>query len=253
MRARQISDILEKFAPIGTAEEWDNPGYCIGSPDKEVRGVLVAFDCTADVVEEAAAKGCDMIVTHHPLIFHGVKKIRTDDPVGKAIDAAIRHGITVYAAHTNADKAPEGVNRLMAKRLRLQDAVPFDESGIGLVGKLPIALDCPQFIEQVMADFRLEHIRYSKPTACKIERVALCSGSGGSLLESALSSGAQAYVTADISYHEFFCPDGFIVLDIGHFESEVEIVDKFIEVLKENLHTFAVRKAETIINPINYR
>lgn len=253
MRARQISEILERFAPIGTAEEWDNPGYCIGSPDQEIRGVMVAFDCTPEVVEEAASSGCDMIVTHHPLIFQGLKKINSGDPVGKAVEAAIRNGIVVYAAHTNADKAPEGVNWLMAKRMHLVDAKPLDESGIGLVGELPITLSCPQFIDSVMASFHLQHLRHSKPLDCKVQRVALCSGSGGSLLEAAISSGAQAYVTADLSYHQFFCPDGFIVLDIGHFESESEIVDKFIEVLNENLHTFAVRKAERIINPINYR
>ncbi|MCI2083055.1 MAG: Nif3-like dinuclear metal center hexameric protein [Bacteroidales bacterium] len=253
MKAGEIADILEEFAPVGSAEEWDNPGFCVGSPLQEVKGVTVAFDCTADVVDDAVKNGCDMVVTHHPLIFRGIKKIYPEDPVGNTIGMAIRNGVAVYAAHTNADKAEGGVNTLMAGRMGLKDMSSLDESGIGLVGTLPSEMDCGGFIDMLMKAFSLQHIRYSDPVNCMIRRVALCSGSGGSLIGSALASGAQAYVTGDVSYHEFFCPDNFLIADIGHFESEIGIVDKIIEILKENLHNFVIRKSDRINNPIHYR
>ena len=117
MKVREIAAAIEAFAPLGTQESWDNAGLCIGSPDAEVRAVLVGFDCTPALVREAVERGADMIVTHHPLIFGGLRRIDPDDPVGAAVYLAIRHGIAVYAAHTNADKAVGGVNTLMAERL----------------------------------------------------------------------------------------------------------------------------------------
>ena len=112
MKVREIAAAIEAFAPLGTQESWDNAGLCIGSPDAGVRAVLVGFDCTPALVREAVDRGADMIVTHHPLIFGGLRRIDPDDPVGAAVYLAIRHGIAVYAAHTNADKAVGGVNTL---------------------------------------------------------------------------------------------------------------------------------------------
>ena len=110
MKVGDITAVLEAFAPLRIQESWDNSGLIIGSPEDEVHGVLVGFDCTPALIDEAVEKGCDMVVTHHPLIFKGLKRIAPDDPVGAAVYLAIRHGIAIYAAHTNADKAPEGVN-----------------------------------------------------------------------------------------------------------------------------------------------
>ena len=120
MTVRAITDAIEAFAPLSIQESWDNSGLIVGSPDQEVNGVLVGFDCTPELVDEAVACGADMIVTHHPLIFGGIKKISPDDPTGLALIKAISAGVAVYAAHTTADKVLEGVSGAMARRLGLK-------------------------------------------------------------------------------------------------------------------------------------
>ena len=110
MKVRDIIKVIEDFAPLSIQESWDNSGLCVGSPDDEVTSVLLALDCTPDLVDEAVACGADMIVTHHPLIFSGLKKISPDNMIGEAVIKAIKAGICIYAAHTNADKVLEGVS-----------------------------------------------------------------------------------------------------------------------------------------------
>lgn len=252
MKASEVARIIEDFAPVDTAAGWDNPGFCIGSPDQEVHGVLVGFDCTPDLVREAVRRGADMIVTHHPLIFHGVKKINADTFLGSIITLAIKHDIVIYAAHTNADKAAGGVNDLMADRLGLQRRAPLSEDGFGLTGFLERPMGAEEFIGFVKKQFSLKVVRTSAPTAGPVQKVALCSGSGGSMLEDALSSGADAYICGDLSYHQFFTEKNFLVLDIGHFESEIDIVDKLFSLLSEKISTFAPLRTEKDFNPIHY-
>lgn len=239
MIVQDIIDILEAFAPSATQEPWDNAGLCIGSPRQPVHGVLVGFDCTKALIDEAVARGADMVVTHHPLIFGGLKRIDPEDPVGAAVIAAVRQGVAVYAAHTNADKAPEGVNTLMAARLGLVDPHPLDESGLAWIGQLPEPMDGPAFCAYVKARFSLTALRCSAPVA-QVVTVATSCGSGSSFAEKAYAAGAEAFVTGDVSYHHFFAPEGRMIVDIGHYESEIDIVAKFVSVLQKKLPTFAV-------------
>ncbi len=252
MKASEVARIIEEFAPIDTASGWDNPGFCIGSPDREIRGVLVGFDCTPSLVREAIRRGADMIVTHHPLIFHGVKKINEETFLGEVITLAIKHDIVIYAAHTNADKAAGGVNDLMADRLGLQRRAPLSQEGFGLTGFLEHPMGAEEFIEFVKRRFSLKVVRTSTPIQGSVQKVALCSGSGGSMLETALCSGADAYICGDLSYHQFFAEKNFLVLDIGHFESEIDIVDKLFSLLSEKISTFAPLRTEKDFNPIHY-
>ena len=120
MTVREITAALEGFAPLSIQEKWDNSGLCIGSPDQEVHGILLGLDCTPALIDEAVEAGADLVVTHHPLIFGGLKKIAPEDPVGLAVIKAVRAGIAVYAAHTTADKVPSGVSGAMARRLGLE-------------------------------------------------------------------------------------------------------------------------------------
>lgn len=252
MKAKDIAAAIEEFAPLGTQEPWDNAGLCIGSPEAEVHAVLVGFDCTAGLVAEAVERGADMIVTHHPLIFGGLKRIDPDDPVGAAVCAAVRHGIAVYAAHTNADKAEGGVNALMAGRLGLVEPEPLDESGLSQIGLLPEPMTGRAFCTYVKERFGLRTLRCSAPVA-EVFRVATSCGSGASFAETAFRAGADAFVTGDVSYHRFFVPEGRMIVDIGHYESEVEIVEKFVSVLQKKLPTFAVYTAkQKNNNPIYY-
>ena len=252
MKARQVADIIEGFAPLDTQESWDNAGLCIGSPDTEVKGVMVGFDCTPALIEEAVAAGCNMVVTHHPLIFRGVKRIDPDTFTGAAIVSAIKHDVVVYSAHTNADKAADGVSWLMAAKLGIREVSALGEDGLGAVGDLPEAMDSKDFIETVKKAFELPFVRTSKPLSTPVRRVAMCGGAGGSLIEEARAAKADAYLCGDISYHNFFTEEGFMLLDVGHYESEIDIVEKLFGLLSEKIHTFAVRKTRNNYNPVYY-
>ena len=249
--------MIEEFAPLSLQESWDNSGLCIGSPEDSVSSVLLGLDCTPELVDEAISCGADMIVTHHPLIFSGLKKISTEDKVGEAVIKAIKAGISIYAAHTSADKVIAGVSGAMAARLGLKDVAILDEdgdgTGLGVVGNLPEAMAAEDVIRLVKDRFGLKAMRASRPVDGMIERIALCGGSGGSLIKAARRSGAQLYISGDISYHNFFTEDGFMIMDIGHYESEIEIVDILFSLIKKNFPTFAVRITQNIYsNPIFY-
>ena len=234
MKVRDIAAVIEEFAPLSLQEGWDNSGLCIGSPDQEVKGVLVGFDCTPALVDEAVRTGADMIVTHHPLIFSGLKKISPDDIVGLTVIKAVSAGIAVYAAHTNADKVAAGVSGAMAARLCLKDVEILDQdgdgTGLGVVGNLPEPMPASEFVYYVKK------------------------ASGSALIGKARSSGAQAYVSGDITYHHFFTPEDFLIVDIGHFEGEVDIVNILFSLIKKKFPTFAVRTSSGLAagNPVLY-
>ena len=256
-KVKDVMAVIEEFAPLALQEKWDNSGLCIGSPEDKVSSVLLGLDCTPELVDEAIACGADMIVTHHPLIFSGLKKISAEDLVGEAVVKAIRAGISVYAAHTSADKVIAGVSGAMAARLGLKDVRILDEdgegTGLGVVGNLPEPMTAQDALELVKERFALRVVKSSKPVGCKIERVAMCGGSGGSLIGAARAAGAQLYISGDISYHNFFTPEGFMIMDIGHYESEIEIVDILFSLIKKNFPTFAVRITQNMqSNPIYY-
>ena len=256
-KVRDVTKVIEDFAPLSVQESWDNSGLCIGSYDAPVSSVLVGLDCTPELVDEAIECGADMIVTHHPLIFSGLKKITPDDMVGEAVMKAIKAGISIYAAHTSADKVLAGVSGAMAEKLGLQNVSILDEdgegTGLGVVGDLPEPLSAEDVVSLVKERFGLKVMKASRPLEGKITRVAMCGGSGGSLIKAAMASGAQLYISGDISYHNFFIKEGFMIMDIGHYESEIEIVDILFSLLRKNFPTFAVRITQNIYsNPIFY-
>ena len=257
MKVRDIIQIIEDFAPLSIQEGWDNSGLCVGSPEDEATSVLLGLDCTEQLVDEAIECGADLIITHHPLIFSGLKKISPDDQIGAAVIKAVRAGICIYAAHTNADKVIAGVSGAMAARLGLKDVEILEEdgdgTGLGVVGNLPEPVSAEEATALVKERFSLKMVKTSAPVGCKISRIAMCGGSGSSLIESARRSKAQLYISGDISYHHFFTPEGFMIMDIGHYESEIEIVDILFSLIKKNFPTFAVRITQNInSNPIYY-
>ena len=257
MKVKDIIKVIEDFAPLSIQESWDNSGLCVGSPEDEVTSVLLALDCTPALVEEAVACGADMIITHHPLIFSGLKKISPDNMVGEAVIKAIKAGISIYAAHTNADKVLAGVSGAMAAKLGLENVRILDDegagTGLGTIGDLPEPMTADQAVAFVKDRFALKSVKTSKPLSGMISRVAMCGGSGGSLIGAAQKAGAQLYISGDISYHNFFTPEGFMIMDIGHYESEIEIVDILFSLIKKNFPTFAVRITQNInSNPIYY-
>lgn len=257
MKVKDIIAVIEEFAPLSIQEGWDNSGLCVGSPEDEVTSALFALDCTEQLVDEAVACGADMIITHHPLIFSGLKKISPQDQVGAAVIKAIKNGIAIYAAHTNADKVIAGVSGAMAAKLGLTDVQILDEdgdgTGLGVVGDLSQPLTADEAVALVKEKFGLKMLKASSPSDGLISRVAMCGGSGGSLIGAARRSGAQLYISGDISYHNFFTPEGFMIMDIGHYESEIEIVNILFSLIMKKFPTFAVRITQNIYsNPIFY-
>ena len=180
MKVKDITAAIERFAPLSIQEGWDNSGLAVGSPEDEVHGVLVGFDCTKELIDEAVAEGCDLVVTHHPLIFHGIKKLCPGDPVSDTVIAAVRAGVAVYAAHTTADKVLAGVSGAMARRLGLKEiALLEDEGGYGLgaVGTLPEPLSGEEAAALVKEKFGLQGLRSSRPVG-RIGRVAVAEREG---------------------------------------------------------------------------
>ena len=257
MKVKDIIKVIEDFAPLSIQEGWDNSGLCVGSPEDEVTSLLLALDCTPALVDEAVACGADMIITHHPLIFSGLKKISPDNMVGEAVIKAIRAGISIYAAHTNADKVLAGVSGAMAAKLGLENVRILEDegtgTGLGAVGDLPEPMTAEHAVALVKERFALKCMKASRPISGMISRVAMCGGSGGSLIGAAQKAGAQLYISGDISYHNFFTPEDFMIMDIGHYESEIEIVDILFSLIKKNFPNFAVRITQNInSNPIYY-
>ena len=264
MIVKDIIAAIEAFAPACIQAEYDNTGLQVGSPEQEVHGVLIVFDCTASLVEEAVRRGCDMILTHHPLIYHPLRNLYPEDPGAAAVIAAVKNGVAVYGCHTSADKTPGGVSFALAEKIGLKDvrvlapeepaAAGYDTVGFGAVGDLPEALPAKDAVALVKKALGTPAVRCSAPVEGPVGRIAVCGGSGTSLIPAARKAGAQMYVCGDISYHYFFQPEGFMVVDAGHFETEVEITEVLLSVIRKNFPTFVTLISENIgkANPVNY-
>jgi dinuclear metal center YbgI/SA1388 family protein len=363
MKLKDISSYLDNIIPISLQEGYDNSGLQTGDPEQEINSAIISLDVTEDVIDEAIASGCNLIVSHHPLIFSPVKKITGKTYVERILIKAIRNEIAVYSSHTNLDILKDGVSKKMAQKLNLQNikvlsplrhhllklvtyipeghfekvkealfeagagaignydrcgfslegtgsfragegsqpyagekgqihhekeirfetilpvhrkeivinaliaAHPYEEvaydiyaleneyngAGLGCTGELPVEMDEMDFMNYISRELKAEGIRFSKLTGRKIKSVALCGGSGISLLGDAIRSGADVFITSDIKYHDFFNAGNLILLvDTGHYESEKYSTEILYDLIIKKFPTFAVRFSETNTNPINY-
>lgn len=250
--AELIARMDETFHPE-YQENYDNSGFLLGDPERTVNGVLAALDLTEAVAEEAIEKGLNLIVTHHPVIFGGLKHITPETTTGRLVLRLVESGVAVYAAHTNLDNLKAGVNGILAAQLGLEDChilrpVHFkteqsrvfqqknnsqhptpnsqlsDEVGAGMIGTLPAPMSTAQFLAAVKEMLHLNTMRVGvgaldiRPT---VQQVALCGGSGSFLIDDAVAAGADVFLTGDLKYHDFQKPERRLVLaDIGHYESE---------------------------------
>ncbi len=365
MTTTTIADIvscLESVAPRSLQEDYDNAGLLAGNPAWPCTGILCTLDVTEEVVQEAAAKNCNAIVAHHPLIFKGIKKLSGGSGVERALIAAIKNDVAIYAAHTNLDNIARGVNgriadllglenrRVLAPRpsvlrklytfvpashfssvqealfragagqiseysecsfshpgtgtfrpgegtqpflgtpgqrqeeteLKLEVILPFyreaavlsalfaahpyeevaydlvalqnthAETGAGLIGEIA-ELPGRAFLDRLLRLFGVGVVRHTALPQTPVKRVAVCGGAGSFLISNALSMGADAYVTADLKYHEFFAAEGRMLLcDIGHYESEQFTTALLADILLQKFPTIAVLKSETTTNPVHY-
>ncbi len=359
----QVASYIEAIAPLGLQESYDNSGLLVGNRQMKVTGILIALDATPSLIDEALKLGANLIVTHHPIIFSGLKRLTGSSLTEQVVLAAIKNDLALYCAHTNLDSAWDGVSHRMAAALELAnvqvleptpdsllklvtfaphshaaavraalfaagaghignydqcsfnlegtgtfrgnedsnphvgqpgkphiepetrievvlpriatksvlkalgEAHPYEEvaydlyplantnprTGLGVIGNLPQPMDAAQFMQKVRTAFGIPYVRHSQMPATEIQRVALCGGSGASLMGRAVALGAHAFVTADAKYHNFFDAQNQILLvDAGHFETELFAVDIFYELLTKKLPNFAIHKSVIKSNPINY-
>lgn len=258
-----IVGAIEDFASPGLQEKWDNTGWqlCPLAPEAPCRGVMLCLDVTPAVVAEAAAEGCNLIVSHHPLIFKGLRHITGATPVERAVIAAISGGIAVYSSHTALDSASAGVSHRLGEMLGLRDMTVLDpqpgspETGLGVIGEFDRPLSADSFISRVKEVYGAPTVRRSEgPDGLgEIRRVALCSGSGGEFVTTAIGRGADAYITSDTRYHDFVdFGKAILMVDTGHFESEICTKSIFSAIISEKFPTFAVRQSRAEQNPVRY-
>ena len=255
MKIKEVIDYLDSIFHPELQEDYDNSGFLLGDGETEFRGALVALDLTEAVVDEALETGAfNLIVTHHPFIFKGVKRLTRRDEIGRMVWKLIKNNIAVYAAHTNLDNLPWGVSAALGEQLGLQHCRILQplannpEAGSGLVGELPEAENAEVFLLRVKQLLGLPTLRYSNNHPLghsTIRRVALCGGAGSFLIEEALAAGADIYLTGDLKYHDFQRTDGRMVLaDIGHYESEQFAKEIIFRAISEKFCNFAVRISE---------
>lgn len=254
----QIAQAIEMFAPLHLQESYDNCGLQMGSRNAVVANVLVCLSLTEEILEEAISRDCQMIVTHHPLLFKGLKSITGASPTEKMAIKAIRKGISIYSAHTNLDSAKGGVSTIMAKSIGMERIRPLiassddAETGLGIIGYMPRPVPAREFLRLVKNAFKVKALRYSSQSpAIVINKVALCGGSGASFINDAINQGADAYISGDIKYHDF---DSFgssvLLIDTGHYESEIGARNLLATIIKESFPNINVVISETEHNPI---
>lgn len=260
VKIKEVIDALERFAPLPLQESYDNAGLQVGLTEAEVSGALLCLDVTEKVVDEAVALGCNMIVSHHPLLFHALKRITGVDEVQRTVAKAIKNDITIVSMHTNIDNAQGGVNFKIAEKMGLESPRFFArktvgdiECGSGVIGTLAEPLAADDFIVMLKRNFDVECVRCNQLLRRKINRVAVCGGAGSFLLDDAVREGADAFVTGEMHYHEFFGHEQEIqICVIGHYESEQftnEIFDKIIRDACPGVKTYLTRMNT---NPIIY-
>lgn len=258
---KDVVNVIEEAFPPRYQEDYDNTGMQVGSVFRACTGVLLCVDVTPEIIIEAEHKGCNLIVSHHPLIFNPLKSIATTGRVDFSLYKAIKNDIAIYSCHTSVDNTPlNGVSWKMAEMLGLKDisvleARGDDGTGSGVVGNLTEPMTQAEFADKVKTTFGSPVARCSShtPGRGKISRVALCGGAGGFLIPKAIEGGAQAFVTSDCKHNQFLdYAKSIFIIDIGHFESEECTKQIFYQIIREKFPNFALYYSELEKNPIIY-
>jgi len=363
MKLKEIISCLEAIAPVSLQESYDNSGLLIGNPDSEIEGTLICLDLTMEVLDEAIKEGSSLVISHHPLVFSGMKRLTGSNETERIVIKAVKHDIAVYAIHTNLDNVQEGVNAKLCEKLGVMDpkilrpmsgklsklvtfcpqeqaekvrgalflagaghignydkcsfntdgygtfragegsdpfvgdaghlhkenecrievifpdhitktllsslneAHPYEEvaydiyplkndyamAGAGMIGMLENPLDEGSFLKMLKKTLGSGVIRHTVLCGKKISKLAVCGGSGSFLIGDALRSGADAFVTGDLKYHQFFEAEGkMLIADAGHFETEQFTKELIYNILKEKFPTFALRISRINTNAVHY-
>lgn len=277
MKLKEIKSFLEGMAPLAVQESWDNSGLQIGCSDKDIHKVMVCLDLTEAVLDEAEAIGADLVISHHPLIFKGLKSISGSTYQERCVRKAILSDIAVYSAHTSLDNILGGVNHKIASLLGLsslrwldsgESAERCDEkcggateekcggadavaraSGSGLIGELKEPVAAAEFLSTVKTIFSVKALKHSPlSSTTTIRSIALCGGAGAFLLPQAVAKGADCFISGEFHYHDYFDP-GTLLIELGHYESEQFTQDLLKESLEKAFPGLEIVKTSVNTNP----
>lgn len=253
MICKEVIDVIERAYPKGYALEWDNVGLLAGRDDKEVRSIYIALDATDEVIDMAVLKGADMLVTHHPLIFSGLKRIHNRDFIGNRILRLIQNDISYYAMHTNYDVCRMG--RLAGGMLGFADPEVLEVTcenerpmGIGEIAEFTEKMTLRECAEAVKAAFGLLNVKIYGDLEQKIEKAAICPGSGKSVIAEAVRKGADVLITGDIGHHEGIdsLAQGLAVIDAGHYGIEHIFIEDMAQYFNGNLSGVEIMTAPVV-------
>ena len=266
----QVVDALEHYAPLPLQEGYDNAGLQVGLTEAvEVSGALLCLDVTEAVVDEAIRKGCNLIVSHHPLIFRKLARISDENYVQRTVRKAIKNDITIVSMHTNMDAAMGGVNFKIAEKLGLRNLRFFGgekeidgvKGGEGVIGEITDETDtlhadgiaADDLVLMLRERFQTECVQCNQLLRRPIRKVALCGGAGSFLLDAAIAAGADAFITGEMHYHEFFGHEQEIqICVIGHYQSEQFTSEIFRSIITEKCPGVKCEISEINTNPIIY-
>lgn len=266
----QVVDALEHYAPLPLQEGYDNAGLQVGLTEAvEVSGALLCLDVTEDVVDEAIRKGCNLIVSHHPLIFRKLARISDENYVQRTVRKAIKNDIAIVSMHTNMDAAKGGVNFKIAEKLGLRNLRFFGgekeidgvKGGEGVIGEITDETDAlhadgiaaDDLVLMLRKRFQAECVQCNQLLRRPIRKVALCGGAGSFLLDAAIAAGADAFITGEMHYHEFFGHEQEIqICVIGHYQSEQFTSEIFRSIITEKCPGVKCEISEINTNPIIY-
>ena len=266
VKIKEIIRALERFAPLPLQESYDNAGLQCGLTETEASGALLCLDVTEEVVREAVDLGCNLIVSHHPLLFHPLRQVSDANIVQRCVRMAIQNDICIYAAHTNLDNAEDGVNYRIAEKLGLIDVEMIAPRTVStgeaagdhtvraasaVMGYLPVAEDSFAFLQRVKQAFGVEALQHNQLLERQIQSVAICGGAGDFMLDEALRAEADAFITGEMHYHMWFGHEQKIQIAVlGHYESEQYTREIFREVIEHAAPHLPVYDTDVNTNPI---
>ena len=234
VKVKDIVRLIETAAPTALAEEWDNPGLAVGDENAEVKAVLTALDCDMDVVLEAEKRGCNMIVTHHPLIFHPLSFVTNDSETGRVVLALAERKIALFSAHTNLDCAKGGTNDFLCEKLGLRNVEICDSVGGGNLVRIGKTTKkrFGDFAAEIAECFGKKYIRCVGDKNKIVEKIGVCSGGGGEYIPD-MAGLCDVYITGDVKYHAARSAkeEGLCLALLEHYESEICVNEIFAKIL----------------------
>ena len=255
MECKKVIELLEKQSPKSYACDWDNVGLLVGREDKEIQKIYIALDATDEAIEEAIANGADMLLTHHPMIFKGMKRVTQEDFIGRRIIRLIQNDISYYAMHTNfdvmgmADLAADYLGISDTRVLEITSVSETGEEGIGRYGSLKKEMTVRECCEEVKQAFSLENVKVFGDLERKVKTAAISPGSGKSVISNALQAGVDVLITGDIDHHEGIdaVAQNMTVIDAGHYGVEHIFIPYMEQYLKRE-----AKELEIAVQPLTF-